>query len=606
MNQTAGRHDSPAPPDAGLARPLLISWALAACVLIAVAAQRIARLQLPDPDDTLRLLEVRAWLAGQSWWDVSQYGFSGAGEVMHWSRLVDLPLAAAMAVLRPVFGTVVGERIAIVLVPLLTLLAIMALVGKITHALSDRPSALLAILMVPLTAPIIAQAQPLRIDHHGWQVVAALCAAHALICRHGWPAGLIAGIAAAFLVSISFEGFPFALLTLAVGGLLWVADPQARTALRIQASTLLPALTLLHVATRGPAMFAPACDAVSPAWLGVIATATLGILTATWLPARSRLVRFGWLTLAGIVTIGAMVLLVRDCAGGPFGNLDPLTRRVWFDNVAEGLPIWRQWPTVAVATFALPFLSIGATCLGWRRAPTPAARQRWAIRLGLLIGATACALMVLRAGALANALAVPAMAVFIEARLRVARTIAAPGRRTIALAGLIALAAVGAILSEALLAMGVPGSAEAQIPARYRDGHRQYCLKRPDFRALNILPAGAVVLAPLDVSPDIILFTRLRPIASGHHRNLERMRFVLTSLMASPDVARRAITAQGVDYIIGCPGNPDNANLVKEAPHGLWARLENGERFDWLQPVAIPNSPILAWRVVRPLASSPA
>lgn len=596
----------PAPPDAGLTRPLLISWALAACVLIAVAASRIARLQLPDPDDTLRLLEVRAWLAGQSWWDVSQYGFSGSGEVMHWSRLVDLPLAAAMTVLRPIFGAVVGDRIAIVLVPLLTLLAIMALVGTIARALSDRPSALLAILMVPLTAPIIAQAQPLRIDHHGWQVVAALCAAYALICRRGWQAGMIAGVAAAFLVSISFEGFPFALLTLAVGGLLWVADPQARSALRAQASTLIAALTLLHVATRGPAMFAPACDAVSPAWLGVLATATLGILVATWLPARSAPARFGWLALAGIVTLGAMVLLVRDCAGGPFGNLDPLTRRIWFDNVAEGLPIWQQWPAVVVATFALPFLSIGATWLGWRQAVDPAARRRWAIVLGLLVGATACALMVLRAGALANALAVPAMAVFIEARLRIARTIAAPGRRTIALAGLLTLAAVGAVASEALLAIGVPGSAEAHIPARYRDGRRPYCLKRPDFGALNVLPAGAVVLAPLDISPDIILFTHLRPIASGHHRNLDRMRFVLTSLMAKPDIARGPIAAHGIDYIVGCPGNPDNVNLVKEAPHGLWARLENGERFDWLEPVPIPNSPLLAWRVIRPLASPPA
>lgn len=601
-----GRRDAPAPPDAGLARPLLISWALAAVVLIAVAAQRIARLQMPDPDDTLRMLEVRAWLAGQSWWDVGQHGFSGAGEVMHWSRLVDLPLAAAMLVLRPIFGTVVGERIAIVLIPLLTLLAIMALVGAIARALSDRPSALFAMLMVPLTAPIIAQAEPLRIDHHGWQVVAALCASYALICRRGWQAGLIAGIAAAVLVSISFEGFPFALLALAVGGLLWVADPHARTTLRVQAATLITALTLLHVATRGPAMFTPACDAVSPAWLGVIATAALGILVATGSPARTAPMRFGWLALAGTVTLGAMVLLVRDCAGGPFGSLDPLTRRVWFDNVAEGLPIWRQWPTVAVATFALPFLSIGVTWLGWRQASAPATRQRWAILFGLLIGATACALMVLRAGALANALAIPAMAVFIEARLRVARTIVGPVRRTIALAGLLTLAAVGAVASEALLAMGLPDSAKAQIPARYLDGRRPFCLKRPDFRALKVLPANAVVLAPLDIGPDIILFTHLRPIASGHHRNLERMRFVLTSLMAKPEIARGPVTAYGVDYIVGCPGNPDNVNLVKEAPHGLWARLENGERFDWLEPVPIPNSPILAWRVVRPLARPPA
>lgn len=591
-------------PDAGLTRPLLVSWALAACVLTLMAADRIARLQMPDPDDTLRLLEVRAWLAGQSWWDVGQHGFSGAGQVMHWSRLVDIPLAAAMLPLRPLLGAVAAERIAVVLVPLLTLLAVMALVGTITRHVSDRATAGLAMLMVPLTAPLIAQIQPLRIDHHGWQVVAALCAAWALTCLRGAAAGAVAGIAAAVLVSISFEGFPFALLTLAAGGLLWVAAPAARRALRVQAATLVTGLALLHVATRGPAMFAPACDAVSPAWLGVVGTASCGILAATLLPARHPLHRFAWLAVAGMATLVAMVVLVRDCAGGPFGDLDPLTRRVWFDNVAEGLPVWRQSPPVAVATFALPVLSIVATIREWRSASNGPTGTRRAVLFGLLVGATLCAALVLRAGALANALAIPAMATFIERRLRIARTIAPPVRRTAALAALLALAAVGALGSELVLALDIPGGAQATIPARYRDGRHPYCLKRPDYRALRVLPAGSVVLAPLDISPDIVLFTDLRPIASGHHRNLARMRFVLASLMASPERAQGAIRSYGVDYIIGCPGNPDNVNLATEAPHGLWARLESGERFDWLRPVPIPGSPLLAWRVTPPLASA--
>ncbi len=48
-----------------------------------------------DNDNLMRLAEVRDLLSGQGWFDLHQYrmGVEG-GTVMHWSRLVDAPLAA--------------------------------------------------------------------------------------------------------------------------------------------------------------------------------------------------------------------------------------------------------------------------------------------------------------------------------------------------------------------------------------------------------------------------------------------------------------------------------------------------------------------------------
>ncbi|MGJ3628675.1 hypothetical protein AB5I41_20390 [Sphingomonas sp. MMS24-JH45] len=85
-----------------LAPAVLLSWLLAAAILLAIGAADVARLRFLDPDDAMRLLEVRDWLAGQSWWDVGQHRLNGGDFPMHWSRLVDLPLAAAMALLDPV------------------------------------------------------------------------------------------------------------------------------------------------------------------------------------------------------------------------------------------------------------------------------------------------------------------------------------------------------------------------------------------------------------------------------------------------------------------------------------------------------------------------
>ena len=49
----------------------------------------------PDTDDAMRLVQVRDLLAGQGWFDMVQHRLMPPeGASMHWSRLVDAPLAA--------------------------------------------------------------------------------------------------------------------------------------------------------------------------------------------------------------------------------------------------------------------------------------------------------------------------------------------------------------------------------------------------------------------------------------------------------------------------------------------------------------------------------
>ena len=58
-----------------------------------------------DTDDAMRLVVVRDFLGGQGWYDSIQHRLNTPyGAEMHWSRLVDLPLAVILAALRLVFG----------------------------------------------------------------------------------------------------------------------------------------------------------------------------------------------------------------------------------------------------------------------------------------------------------------------------------------------------------------------------------------------------------------------------------------------------------------------------------------------------------------------
>ena len=70
----------------------------------------IVAFALQDTDDNLRMSQVRALLAGQDWFDLRQHRLTPPlGIDVHWSRLVDLPLAGLILLLRPLFGA--GKRV---------------------------------------------------------------------------------------------------------------------------------------------------------------------------------------------------------------------------------------------------------------------------------------------------------------------------------------------------------------------------------------------------------------------------------------------------------------------------------------------------------------
>ncbi|TIV65425.1 MAG: GtrA family protein, partial [Mesorhizobium sp.] len=74
-----------------------------------------------DNDNLLRLVEVRDLLAGQGWFDLHQYrmGLEG-GFVMHWSRLVDAPIAVIVLAASALTGSrPLAEDVAQVLWPAL-------------------------------------------------------------------------------------------------------------------------------------------------------------------------------------------------------------------------------------------------------------------------------------------------------------------------------------------------------------------------------------------------------------------------------------------------------------------------------------------------------
>ena len=125
---------------------------------------------------------------------------------MHWSRLVDIPIAAVILAVRPLVGQFSAETAALIAVPLLTLGIAMLLVQRVALNLMGSGTALLAALATPFSLGALKQMRPMRIDHHGWQIVLALVGTLAAMDSRPRRSGIIAGVAMAAWMNISIEG----------------------------------------------------------------------------------------------------------------------------------------------------------------------------------------------------------------------------------------------------------------------------------------------------------------------------------------------------------------------------------------------------------------
>ena len=118
---------------------LFIFWAIFAFSVVAAGLLTPLMFVGQDPDNLMRLVSVRDLVAGQNWFDLVQHRMDPPeGSLLHWSRLIDAPIAALMVLGDP-FG--IGERLALTVWPLTLLLGFMAGIMWTATALGGRRSA---------------------------------------------------------------------------------------------------------------------------------------------------------------------------------------------------------------------------------------------------------------------------------------------------------------------------------------------------------------------------------------------------------------------------------------------------------------------------------
>lgn len=626
---------------------IVIAWLLISASYLDRYSTSIHFMSLGDTDDNMRYLQVRDWLNGQSWWDLRQHRLDPPrGANIHWSRLVDLPIAGLMLFFRLFTGPERADELAVGVAPLLPLLVLMLALAFIARRLADdgRGHGWFAAMLLPLGASMgLSMYMPLRVDHHGWQLALTATTLAGLVDRKWTRGGIVAGVSSAASVVIGMEMMVYLAGAGALMALRWVFKDGAARRLRPYALSLGGTTAIGYALFASNANRLPVCDAISPVWTSILVLAS-GILCAlTLLPLRGWSRRLIAAAIGGIIVGGFAWTMWPQCLTSAY-QISPELQKSWLVYIREAKPIYSQARSSWVPMIALPatgLLCALAGCWAARRDP----ERLWAWATVMLMIAFAIGLMFwqIRAGPAAQLLAIPPVAWAVWSLIESVFS----GRwfqRLVALPALLVLSVVIAayslypVIARALANNGAtppaPSSAAASngaaanraslpaasnassapvssrnagntAPSNGSETRRQVtrrsearCRTQPALQVLNQVPA-ATIFTVVDLGPRLIAMTHHSAIAGPYHRNGRAILDIHHAFDGSPERFREIALEHGATYLLFCPNFPEGTIYQRRSPRGFYARLARGEGFPFLTPVTLDYPGTLPFTLYR-------
>lgn len=576
-------------------RLLVVLLWLAACVWL--LWQRWAAIHwfvLGDTDDNMRIAQVRAWLDGQGWYDLRQYRLNPpSGFDIHWSRLVDLPIAGLILLVRPFFGGKVAEQVAVAVAPLIPLLLTMLAAGFTARRLIHPRAYLPAAAMVLCCQVTLDQFRPLRIDHHGWQLAFLMVTIAGLADPKRLRGGVTVGVASALSLVIGLELLPYIAVAGASIALRWIVHREARPRMTGYAIAFGTASALGFGLFASYANRAPLCDALTPVWLSTILIASAGLMILAQLNPERRGARFVMAAAAGAIVAGFFWLTWPQCHGRP-ENVSPELYRLWLSNVREAKPIYVQNAETIIANLAVPTIGMIGALWGIWRARGQEAIYCWLSIVVLSLFSVGMLFWQVRAGPAAQLIGVTGAAFlgwhligwFARSRHMLVRVFGISGAFLVA-SGIATYAAFPFLPTE-----NENGAYLKKVRAANRT-----CPTLPSLHPIAMLPK-ATIFTFVDLGPRLIAVTHHDAVAGPYHRNGAAILDIHHAFDGAPEQARAIARRHGATLLLICPYYGEATIYRSRSPNGFYARLEKGERFPWLQPMPLPaKSPYKLWRI---------
>ncbi|MES2472608.1 MAG: hypothetical protein V4601_07185, partial [Pseudomonadota bacterium] len=489
--------------------PVAAAWAVFAALALWLTRGAVSL----DTDSALRLVQVRDLLAGQGWFDTVQHRLNTPdGLAMHWSRLVDGPLALL---------ALVSEGFALTAWPLLWLGCVLLLLARIAFVLGGRAAAITVLLLALLCSEIYGGFSPGNIDHHGMQLALMLAALLGLVEQRP----VLAAAAVTLSLGVGLESLPYALVAIAAAAV-WLKDDAARARIfGLALAGMAPVLLLAVSAYRAT----PVCDSYSLLHAVLLTMGGCGIAGISQM-RRHKLAAFAALA---AVLLGLAALMNPVCFAGPYAGMDDRIRMIFLARINEARPVWEFLSFAPSQTIGGYVYAVFALVLC---AFAPPGRAR-----NCVIAFAATALLVatfqIRGVNFAILFALPGLAAALT-RLALPRNI-------VWLAAAILLGNSGAFTLAGVLLEG-----SDKVQNRVTAFHRQEaCGGREAMALLQGRPAGRVA-GFVDQGPAILAYTNHAAIAGPYHRNQAGIldTYDIFTGTDAPAILKR----RGIDYVMTC------------------------------------------------------
>ncbi|MBL4613353.1 MAG: hypothetical protein JKY27_00550, partial [Magnetovibrio sp.] len=312
-------------------------------------------------DTYMRMVRVQDWWQGGNWYEsISPRSNWPHGEVLHWTRPLDVLLIILAAPFWPFIGFDKALFISGVIVsPVVSIMAMWALVRGTRNLLDVRGQVILLVLFAfqPITRFYFLAARP---DHHAL-ILLSFTLTLALILQFAHDpvkqkkAPIWAGVATAFGIWVSIESLTTELFALAALALPWLITGDQRWLAGLRRFTIAGALTLAVMLgiEQPPSQWlnSEEFDRLSTIHVVLLALIALGI-EIMW--RRSDQSQASWRERLGVGAAAAagaalvMAILYPAFFKGPFGAaMDPRLADLWLGKIQELQPLWAaDWNTI--------------------------------------------------------------------------------------------------------------------------------------------------------------------------------------------------------------------------------------------------------------------
>jgi hypothetical protein len=568
-----------------------LAWIAISGVFILQHWVDIRTFELSDTDDNMRLMQVRGLLDGQGWFDLHQYRLAGSN--IHWSRLVDLPIAGLILGLRPFIGAESAERWAVAIAPLLPYLLLLFSVALTVRRLIDSRAYAVAFVALFFAGANDEMFLPERIDHHGWQLALLALAVAGLADPKRLRGGITLGIATVLSLAVGLEMIIYVAIAGAAVAVFWVADRQERERLGTYAVSLAGGTALAYLVFASTANRGAVCDALSAVWL---ADALLGgalLFGLAWVSPSNWRTRLVLAIVAGILIAAFHAFMFPHCLHRLEG-VSPEVDRLWLSHVSEARPVYSHDWQVATLTLSLPLTgTFGWMLLAWSRRQDKEQLRRVLAAAAPGAAATLLLFWQIRTAPAAQMLAVPGAAGLVWLLAQRAWN---SGKAAIRVLGTCVIVIIGIGAAAPMALAFVP--TQKQGATKSIDHANGSCNALASYEPIAQQPRG-VVFTFIDLAPRLITVTRHDSITGPYHRNGQEIADVMNAFRGSEAEAHALIVKYHSTYVLTCPGSSETTIFMTEAPQGFYAQLDRGEVPAWLAPVELgQDSPFKLWRVI--------